>query len=59
MDSHLSGPSLFKLPDPVGMEGDMFQFCKMIPRLHLCKKEVAPHRKTQSLYVDDKQVPFL
>ena len=24
-------------------------------RLHLCKKEVAPHRKTQSLYVDDKQ----
>ena len=26
------------------------------PSLHLCKKEVAPHRKTQSLYVDDKQV---
>ena len=24
-------------------------------RLHICKKEVAPHRKTQSLYVDDKQ----
>jgi len=28
-------------------------------RLHLCKKEVAPHRKTQSLYVDDKQVSSL
>ena len=27
--------------------------------LHLCKKEVAPHRKTQSLYVDDKQVSSL
>ena len=24
-------------------------------RLLICKKEVAPHRKTQSLYVDDKQ----
>ena len=24
-------------------------------RLQICKKEVAPHRKTQSLYVDDKQ----
>ena len=29
---------------------------ELIHRLHLCKKEVAPHRKTQSLYVDDKQV---
>jgi len=27
--------------------------------LHLCKKEVAAHRKTQSLYVDDKQVSSL
>ena len=27
-----------------------------LSRLQLCKKEVAPHRKTQSLYVDDKQV---